>query len=85
MAENANVVTLPVGVPREGLPSEDVPAAVEHLAFCVEQMNKSLEHMTAALVSFESRIRRLELAAAKAENDKLKATAVYNGSGARVR
>lgn len=86
MDDDANVVTLHPAAPKAApQPSADDTKSVEQLiAFC-ERVEEGLQHVTTVLVGLESRLRRLELAWAKAEKQKLQSTAIYNGQGERVR
>lgn len=52
-------------------------------AFC-ERVHEGMEHLTAALVQMDARLRRIELAHNKAEREKLQKTAIFNGHGERV-
>lgn len=82
--KSPNVVALRPGPVAATPPPCEDPALANVLTFC-EQMQEGLSHVTAALISLESRIKRLELAAAKAEKQKLASVAIYDGHGDRVR
>jgi hypothetical protein len=53
-------------------------------AFC-ERLDEGLNHVTSVLINVDARLRRLELALNKSERERVTKTAIYNGSGERVR
>ena len=86
MSDEDKIVTLrPAPPPAAPMPPDDEQKSVVQLISFCERVEEGLQHVTTVLVGLESRLRRLELAWAKAEKQKLQSTAIYNGQGERVR